>query len=721
VIWQLPTELKNRKTWLIWRLVQKPGEPKPRKVPYYTNGQKRHGKQGGPEDCAALATFDAAVAAAKQQGAAGVGLAMLADNKLVGLDFDHCIPELSGIIDERVRPLIAGTYAEVSPSGTGIRAFYRGELPAGRENKDPTELDLQVFCANGYLTVTSNKLTDAPLTVAPLTDAVRDYWTRRRGSTATSAKSAEPAAPFVPESHACTLADVKEMLDYAEADRDVYESWRVVLCAIDRVGLGARDGSTPKDWDALAIDWSRHSPKFVSAEDVLNKKREGRKQAGPGIHYLEKIAREGGMVFTDEQEQRLGKRSKVEDFPKATAEQEAVLQNDLPTRAKRKPFKFETLLDDLLTRILPSRDWALYPYFPNGTVSGLAGVGGLGKSNLMLLIAVCKALGLSEFCGLECTPGRVVILTAEDDLAEMQRRLQRILHYLRSRNVEIDFDLLQANLQFVDLTGGGAENMMVKAQSLGAIPTDLVEHVAREVGKADMIMIDTLSRFSGASENDNTAGAVFISACETIAKRTGAAVLVLSHTGKAVAREGLVDQYVSRGASSYSDNARSVLVLASPSAEAMKTLQIDPVAVNQGDVFRLAHVKSNYAKRAPDVYFKRLDDGVVAPFNPTPKLAPSEDELSARLLGYIGAGEVSRNYVKDHFQDIFGEGTARNQALEVFQSAVRDGRLIWKRNFRNADYYKAADTSLAALADMPMRAAINNHDDLAGNIHEPPH
>src|SRR5260370_41531846 len=135
-------------------------------------------------------------------------------------------------------------------------------------------------------------------------------------------------------------------------------------------------------------------------------------------------------------------------------------------------------------------------------------------------MAICEAIGLFYFCDWACTPGRVVILTAEDDLEEIQRRAQRVLRYLIGLGISLNHDLLNANLQFVDLTGAGGSNMLIQAQHFGAAPTDLADHIVQQIGRADIVAIDTLSRFSGASENDNVAGAAFISACEVIAKRT---------------------------------------------------------------------------------------------------------------------------------------------------------------------------------------------------------
>ena len=40
---EAPAPLANLQAWLMWRYEQFPNEEKPRKVPYWTNGQKRYG------------------------------------------------------------------------------------------------------------------------------------------------------------------------------------------------------------------------------------------------------------------------------------------------------------------------------------------------------------------------------------------------------------------------------------------------------------------------------------------------------------------------------------------------------------------------------------------------------------------------------------------------------------------------------------------------------
>jgi primase-polymerase (primpol)-like protein len=65
--------MRNLPGWLVWRFEHHEGEDKPRKVPYYTSGPKRHGKQGEPQDLQKLTAFDAARTAAARRGFDGVG------------------------------------------------------------------------------------------------------------------------------------------------------------------------------------------------------------------------------------------------------------------------------------------------------------------------------------------------------------------------------------------------------------------------------------------------------------------------------------------------------------------------------------------------------------------------------------------------------------------------------------------------------------------------
>lgn len=183
---KLPAELTAAKTWCVWRLVQMPGEKKPRKIPYYVSGRPREGVQGSPEDLSQLVSYERAVAAVVKGGYSGVGLTMHGSNGLVGLDFDDCV--VDGVILPEVAALLDGTYSEFSPSGTGVRAFFTGGIQDRKDHNDSGKngYPVEFFCRKGYLTVTGNLTPDCEMwgwgeTVAPLTDAVLALYRRRFG------------------------------------------------------------------------------------------------------------------------------------------------------------------------------------------------------------------------------------------------------------------------------------------------------------------------------------------------------------------------------------------------------------------------------------------------------------------------------------------------------------------------------------------------------------
>lgn len=184
---RVPTALKHMRNWLCWRLIQKPEDKKPRKVPFYAGGALRE-SQGSESDRAQLASYDEAVQAAQRSGHTGVGFALLADSGIVALDFDNCVS--NGVIDPNVLTLVTPTYAEISPSGTGIRAFMRGALVSRKDTKaERGPFAVEVFGNTGFVTVTGNVLADCELfgtdqTVAELTPPVLAMYRQRFGDVA---------------------------------------------------------------------------------------------------------------------------------------------------------------------------------------------------------------------------------------------------------------------------------------------------------------------------------------------------------------------------------------------------------------------------------------------------------------------------------------------------------------------------------------------------------
>ncbi|MDY7001622.1 MAG: phage/plasmid primase, P4 family, partial [Thermodesulfobacteriota bacterium] len=99
----------------------------------------------------------------KANGFSGIGFMLSTDNDIAGLDIDHCRDAESKKIEPWALEIVdeLNTYTEVSPSGTGLRAFFHGGLPPRGRKKGNVEL----YDTGRYLTVTGQRLPDTPQTL----------------------------------------------------------------------------------------------------------------------------------------------------------------------------------------------------------------------------------------------------------------------------------------------------------------------------------------------------------------------------------------------------------------------------------------------------------------------------------------------------------------------------------------------------------------------------
>jgi putative DNA primase/helicase len=153
---KLPSRLKDKKSWLVWRKRPKANDPtRFDKVPYYAaSGRTRSGQQGTEDDRRQLVTFDVAIQAMVIKGFNGIGIAMLPGNGFSALDFDHCIDEQGDIADWAMDLLneLPDIYVERSPSKTGLRAF----IPDIGIDKKNHQQGFEVFSHKGFVTVTGD-------------------------------------------------------------------------------------------------------------------------------------------------------------------------------------------------------------------------------------------------------------------------------------------------------------------------------------------------------------------------------------------------------------------------------------------------------------------------------------------------------------------------------------------------------------------------------------
>ena len=153
--------LRTRKRWLTWGYVWNADKEKWDKPPRCAHT----GRPASINNPANLGTFPEAVATAARLEMDGVGYLLMPDDDLTGIDLDDCITN-SGSYSPLAAEVIgyAETYAEISPSGKGIRAFAHGKV--GKALKDDAS-GVEIYCAGRYLTVTGRQIDAMPCQIKP--------------------------------------------------------------------------------------------------------------------------------------------------------------------------------------------------------------------------------------------------------------------------------------------------------------------------------------------------------------------------------------------------------------------------------------------------------------------------------------------------------------------------------------------------------------------------
>jgi len=155
----IPAELKAIHQWVVWRYEFIKG--KWTKPPYRANG---NGKASST-DPATWSDYVTALATYQKGGVDGIGVALTLDLGIVGVDLDHCYDPQTKSFEPWATTIIDHfrSYTEASPSGTGVRIFLKGKLPAGGHKKG----NIEIYSSGRYLTVTGRALKNSVRTIEP--------------------------------------------------------------------------------------------------------------------------------------------------------------------------------------------------------------------------------------------------------------------------------------------------------------------------------------------------------------------------------------------------------------------------------------------------------------------------------------------------------------------------------------------------------------------------
>ena len=245
------TCMQQVKRWLLWRS-EANADPtkKPRKVPYYTNGQKRHGATDTPEDWAQLVSYEAAVAATRARPGFYTGLAFALGPDDYGGHWQGI--DLDSLDRARLQESAASLpgYVEISPSGAGLHAIGRGRLFATLGNN---RVGIEAYASGRYFTFTGNQVKDEPIRC--IADFVEQSLAPMHAKGSVAKNGGQGVSAFVEHIDPRIVNDLRSALNAIPADP--YDIWA-------RVGLALKPyGNVGKE---LWLTWSERSTKYSPRE-----------------------------------------------------------------------------------------------------------------------------------------------------------------------------------------------------------------------------------------------------------------------------------------------------------------------------------------------------------------------------------------------------------------------------------------------------------------------
>jgi RecA-family ATPase len=312
-------------------------------------------------------------------------------------------------------------------------------------------------------------------------------------------------------------------------------------------------------------------------------------------------------------------------------------------------------------------------------VAAFPGPGGTGRTTLFLFEVVHIVLGTTLYGLTVCTPGAVVIVTAEDRRELLIARLGQIMEAL-----ELDAEArakVCTRVMIWDVTGTVCRLTELDRQG-NVVLTGLADAIVERFRDSSPVIVglDPVISF-GAGErivNDNEHSLIL--AARRIVRGLGCCVRLICHTGKEVARSGSTDQYSARGGSALSDGARMVTVLRAWGAGGETTDKLIPpigFALGPDEMgMVLVRAKLSYAPLQPQIWLKRRGYGFEH-FIATRPDREAEGRARADQLERYLIAELARGsrYTRNTLTDT-GVIKPRDKLREALSALVAAGRVI---------------------------------------------
>lgn len=143
----IPGDLKFYKQWICWKYIEIDG--KKRKTPICP----MTGKPAKTNDPSTWTSYARAVEKADDYD--GIGFVFTEDDPFIGIDIDHC-REKDGTLTDYAKSMIdrCGSYAEISPSGSGIHIIGMGKMDIEGSGKRTDTVEM--YQKLRFFTITGN-------------------------------------------------------------------------------------------------------------------------------------------------------------------------------------------------------------------------------------------------------------------------------------------------------------------------------------------------------------------------------------------------------------------------------------------------------------------------------------------------------------------------------------------------------------------------------------
>lgn len=154
VVENIPEELKQRKQWVLWKAVLDKEKQEYSKVPYQANGIDKASSTGVDT----WDTFERIEEAYENGIGEGIGFVLSESDPYACIDID-------GLDNVEVLPALAQkivdtSYAELSPSGTGVHVWIRYSHDSQKFKNKNTKLGYELYDKKRFITVTGESINE---------------------------------------------------------------------------------------------------------------------------------------------------------------------------------------------------------------------------------------------------------------------------------------------------------------------------------------------------------------------------------------------------------------------------------------------------------------------------------------------------------------------------------------------------------------------------------